>query len=218
MAHAGKFREREPIRRGARSGRIATVLVAADALIDLQLENVKAYNSARAESSTTPPPTDDRATAARSAVVTLLRNGAELEPRVRENLNAADPATAPPSQQAICKLAWGLADYREGTLDNCVSKLEDAAAGRLTPEAKTAADIFRAMAMMRLGQAKPAQALFDSFRKSFEGFPTAGQVELDDREVQDRLICQLAMREAAKLFATAHRRLSAPTPHNVIYG
>jgi tetratricopeptide (TPR) repeat protein len=201
MAHAGRFRDAlSQYERALELDDSELFFVQQAALINLQLYNVKAYDAACARILNERPPADDRIASARSAVVALMKKGAEVGPGVKEMLKAADPASAPPSQRGMCLLARGLADYRSGSFEGCVRVLEEAAGGRLTPEARATAEVYRAMAMVQLGQARQARELFASVRKSFDSFPMAARVELDGWEVQDLLICQLGIREAGKVF------------------
>jgi non-specific serine/threonine protein kinase/serine/threonine-protein kinase len=148
------------------------------------------------------PINGDRYGSARSAMVVLSDAESKVESGVVDRLKVADVAGAGPSARGECQLAQGMAAYRAGRLGEAAALLGEALSSRLTPEAKTTARVFEAMALDRQGDAGGAKAEFEAAVKAVEAFPTAENVELDPMEVQDRLICLLAVREAEKLLAS----------------
>jgi serine/threonine protein kinase/tetratricopeptide (TPR) repeat protein len=166
------------------------------ALVNLQLGDVPEYRAAVAKFLHDPLTKDDRLAAARATVVALAEPDAKIDAAVRARLAAADADTAPPAQRAECQLAQGLAAYRNGRFAGADYLLGQAAAGRLAPEAKNTANVFRALALYHAGDVANSRGLLASATNAAEAFLLPAQAELDSLRVQDRLICQLALREA----------------------
>jgi tetratricopeptide (TPR) repeat protein/predicted Ser/Thr protein kinase len=149
-----------------------------------------------------PSPTD-RIIAARTAIVALMDQTAAVDQETEALLANLRRDDAPPSQSALCQLAHGIGEYRAGRFESAANDLQDAARGRLTPEARAAAQLFVAMALRRLDRDGESAMIFSQATKAIASLPTADQDELDATETQDRLVCQLAQREAAAQLHTA---------------
>lgn len=143
---------------------------------------------------------NDRNAAAHTAIIALLDPAtAQNSKPVQTLLGAADPEKSRPSERAICQFAQGVSEYRAGGYDHGISILAEASAGRLTDEARVAANLFKAMAMYRQGNPSAALIEFRRLEQAFDGLPNVHQTQIDPPQLQDRLICQVALRQAQAL-------------------
>ena len=142
----------------------------------------------------------DRITAARTALAVLLDPQADPA-LVTELLRSASPDGAPPSSRGICQLAGGIGAYRAGRFDAAAKQLAEASAGRLTAQGKVCAAFFQAMALWKSAHPDEARSVYRAATAAATALPPMNQVELDTTEVQDRVIFDLAARQAAEMFA-----------------
>jgi tetratricopeptide (TPR) repeat protein len=163
-------------------------------LLSVALNDADGYRDWRGRMLRQLVPSDDRSVAARTVIAGSMENTAEPPPRALLDKLSVD--AAPDSQRALCQLALGIVNYRSGRFEAAVASLKAAAAGRLTHEARAAAELFAAMSLRQLDRGAEARSLFDEASTSMASLPNPEQEELDATEAQDRLIAGLALREA----------------------
>jgi tetratricopeptide (TPR) repeat protein len=171
------------------------------ALLGLLSGNKKVYLRQREIIVKQQPAGDDAIASSRAAVVALVGDAAARgnEQELRVLLGKADPAKSRDCDRAQCQLAQGIAAYRAGRYADAVEQLTQASNGRLTAEGKITAGLFKAMTLRHLGETRDALAEYWRLQDAFAALPPARQMELDPTELQDRLVCQIALGEAKKL-------------------
>jgi tetratricopeptide (TPR) repeat protein len=170
------------------------------ALLCLVLKDQNGYDAWRAKVLSVAA--EDRVAAARTAILEMIAGATPIKRDVvTELLTNGDSQVAPSSELALCEIARGLAEYRAGHFDSAIQILDKASVGRLADDAMATAHFFKAMALHHQGSEQAARELLEDVEKRLTIGPAAAQTELDATEVEDRLICLIAVREARSVLS-----------------